>query len=64
MNWSRLFDIVLCILTFLLVIGVNIITGIGIYSDITSNNINNATIIVPIVILFLDFLLFWLVGDL
>lgn len=64
MNWSRLFDIVLCILTFLLVIGVNIIIGIGVYSDITSNNINNATIIVPIVILFLDFLFFWLVGDL
>ena len=57
MNWSRLFDIVL-------VIGVNIIIGIVVYSDITSNNINNATIIVPIVILFLDFLFFWLVGDL
>lgn len=43
---------------WLLMIIMNVLTIIGIYSDVTSNHVTSATIIVPIVVLFLDIFMF------
>lgn len=54
MSWSKIFTIFSGIFIGLLMLGMNVITVIGIYSDVTSNHVNGATIIVPLVVVFLD----------
>lgn len=52
MNWFKIF-------MWLLMILMNVLTIIGIYSDVTGNNFNSSTIIVPLVVVFLDFFAFY-----
>ena len=58
MNWEKIFIIFSGIFIGLIMFGMNVITIIGIYSDVTSNHVTSATIIVPIVVLFLDIFMF------
>lgn len=44
---------------WLLIIIMNVLTIIGIYSDISVNNFNSSTIIVPLVVFFLDMFAFY-----
>lgn len=54
MKWDKIFTIFSCIFIGLLMLGINVITVIGIYSDVTSNHVTGATIIVPLAVFFLD----------
>ncbi|QBZ69066.1 hypothetical protein H3T72_gp15 [Enterococcus phage vB_EfaP_Ef7.3] len=44
---------------WLLMIIMNVLTIIVIYSDVTGNNFNSSTIIVPLVVVFLDVFAFY-----
>lgn len=54
MNWGKIFTIFSGFSIGLIMLGMNVITVIGIYSDVTSNHVTGATIIVPLVVVFLD----------
>lgn len=54
MKWDKIFTIFSGIFIGLIMFGMNVITVIGIYSDVTSNHVTGATIIVPLVVFFLD----------
>lgn len=47
MNFIKIF-------IWLLMVIMNLLTIIGIYSDVSGNNFNSSTIIVPLVVVFLD----------
>lgn len=59
MNREKIFTIFAIISFGLLMIGMNVITIIGVYSDVTSNHVTVATIIVPLVVFFLDIFAFY-----
>lgn len=59
MNRDKIFSIFAIISFGLLMIGMNVLTIIGVYSDVTSNHVTVATIIVPLVTVFLDMFAFY-----
>ncbi|QBZ69587.1 hypothetical protein [Enterococcus phage vB_EfaP_Ef7.4] len=52
MKWEIIF-------IWLLVIIMNFLTVIGVYYDVTGNNFNSSTIIVTLVVVFLDVFVFY-----
>lgn len=59
MNRDKIFTIFSVISFSLLMIGMNVLTIIGVYSDVTSSHVTGATIIVPLVTIFLDVFAFY-----
>lgn len=54
MKRDKIFTILAIISFAFLMLGMNVITIIGVYYDVTSNNVTSATIIVTLVTIFLD----------